>query len=455
MPRRVGQLVPRRAPDERLDYRVRVAPSLRRLEIELCPRGFGITRLNEPSPDAARLIDGEFSTSTRHVPASADRVELGARADECVQYAVKLTEKAGLASPDLWLWVPDPRPAGAPIRVRFELPEGVHAAMPWADGDVPETTFAWKAGGGFARRPLESLGPLELAWLAHGFEHEADVRAWVAQGERDASAFYGGFPVPRALVLLVPSDRRGAGFGMALRGGGPAVVMFLDRHSNAATLANDWTASHELLHLGVPRLPPEDAWLFEGLATYYTEIVRARAGLITPAQAYQHLLDGFERGRRSGGTLTLREESAAMRERHSYHRVYWAGAALALLTDLEARRAGGPMLDDALRTFAACCASSSDDWNAERVIAHLDATMGAARYASRARAWLDRAEFPELDSAWRELGIAPGLRGEARFTAAPSAPIRDAIVARLVAEPNREPHQAEQGGQDAEDQPRP
>ncbi|HKO46463.1 MAG TPA: hypothetical protein VJV79_01990, partial [Polyangiaceae bacterium] len=246
---------------------------------------------------------------------------------------------------------------------------------------------------------------------------------------RAASLLFGHFPVPRALVIAVPGDRSGPGFGMALRGGGPAVVISLDRRPSPASLDRDWTATHEFLHLGVPRLPPEDAWLFEGLASYYTEVVRARAGLHSPAQAYQHLLEGFERGRKNGGSLSLRDESSQMHERSSFYRVYWAGAALAFLTDVEARRASGPTLDAALRSFAECCASSADEWTAERVLAQLDQSLGAPRFTEHARRWLDRREFPALDGTLRALGIAPGTRGAAIFGPAAHAAIRDAIMA--------------------------
>ncbi len=118
-----------------------------------------------------------------------------------------------------------------------------------------------------------------------------------------------------------------------------------------------------------------------------------------------------------------------MHERHSYYRVYWAGAALAFLTDVEARRASGPTLDAALRSFAECCAASEDDWTAERVLAHLDQSLAAPRFSEQARRWLDRREFPELEGALRALGVAPGARGKAIFGRAPNAAIRDAIMA--------------------------
>jgi predicted metalloprotease with PDZ domain len=191
-------------------------------------------------------------------------------------------------------------------------------------------------------------------------------------------------------------------------------------------------------------LPPEDAWLFEGLATYYTEVTRARAGIISPAEAYQHLLDGFARGRNGAGQQTLRDASREMRARHAFFRVYWAGAALAFLTDIAARRAGGTTLDSALRSFAECCAASEEDWTAERVLARLDASLGAPRFADQARTWLDRKEFPDLDATLRALGVAPGAHGGALLTAAPEARLRDAIMAREShAGANREPHQGQ------------
>jgi hypothetical protein len=460
VPRRVGVHVPSVTGAERLRYEVRLDARLEHIDVQVCPTGFRIARLNAPSPGAERLLEGQkIITQKGDVPvaAASEGVDLPSTAsDECVSYALDLPAEGAdptslrrvgqdrLASPDLWLWVPTPRPEGVQIRVHLQLPQGVTAALPWdrietrEDGpefSVPETAFSWKAAGAFTHHPLESLpapGAAELRWvsLGDGFERRAALGDWIEQGAQTASLLFGRFPVPRALVIAVPGDRHGPAFGMALRGGGPAVTVFLDRHATSATLRNDWTCTHEFLHLGVPRLPLEDAWLFEGLATYYTELTRARFGLITPEQAYQHLLDGFERGRREGGTLTLREESASMRERRSFYRVYWAGAAIALLADLSTRRAGGPTLDSALRSFAECCASSDQEWNAERVLSHLDATLGAPHFSDQARRWLDCSEFPDVSEALRALGVAPGKQGRAVFGRAPLAALRDAIMAR-------------------------
>lgn len=463
---RLGTHTPSVSGEERIVFSVRVDPGLTRIDVELCSSGFRIERLNAPSPGAERwLSGGAISTPQGDYPCSGEGVDLPAsRPGDCLHYAVDLPEKSAdptnlrrvgadaLLSPDLWLWIPSPRPLGVRARLQFTLPEGLVALLPFQD-TVPESAFAWKAAGAFGHRPpkplLVSGAELSVATLGEGFGGRADaVHAWLAEGARTSSSLFGQFPVPRALVIAVPGDRQGPGFGMALRGGGPAVVIFLDRRAKASSLSSDWTATHEFLHLGVPRLPLEDAWLFEGLATYYTEVVRARAGVISPKQAYQHLLDGFERGKSNGGELSLRDESTRMHERRSFYRVYWAGAALAFLTDVEARRAAGPTLDSALRAFAECCAASQEEWTAERVLTHLDRTLGAPRFTEHARRWLDSNEFPELDATLRALGVARGSRGEAIFGRTAGAAIRDAIMAseasdRSPTEAHREPQRAD------------
>jgi hypothetical protein len=452
---------------EALSYAVRIDEPLRQISVEVCPRGFRIERLEAPSPGAQELLGGgHIITPEGDFPCPTDGVDLPQlKADECARYTVNLPDKTPdptalrrvdpdlLASPDLWLWVAMPRPLHVPIRVRFTLPSGVLAALPWPlEGDaftLSETAFSWKAGGAFTHTPPVALpvpgGELRWAELGQGFEHASEVRAWLREGARASSLLFGHFAVPSALVLGVPGPPGRASFGMALRGGGPAVVILLDGRADAQSLANDWTCTHEFLHLGVPRLPPEDAWLFEGLATYYTELVRARAGLITPAQAYQHLLDGFERGRKNAWLETLRQASREMREKRAFYHVYWSGAALAFLTDVAARRAGGPSLDSALRSFADCCAASEEDWTAERVLARVDVLLGTPRFAPLAQAWLDRAQFPDVNGVLRDLGVSPGQHADAVFQPARDAAIREAIMARAADSSDSvtdgEPHQ--------------
>jgi predicted metalloprotease with PDZ domain len=208
-----------------------------------------------------------------------------------------------------------------------------------------------------------------------------------------------------------------------LRGGGPSVRLFLSADAQDDELPGEWVAIHEMLHLGMPRV--DDAWMSEGLATYYQEVVRARAGLLTQDEAWKRLHAGFGRGRRGGGGHTLRHESREMRRRHAYMRVYWGGAAIALLWDLELRRSsdGTQTLDHALRTLHARFGDEIDPLAAAEMVAHLDGWLGRPAFSRIANDVLDDEDFPDLTDAYRELGLDPGTG----VPASPSA-LRDAIT---------------------------
>ncbi|HEY3256887.1 MAG TPA: hypothetical protein VGJ91_23185, partial [Polyangiaceae bacterium] len=167
---RLGTHIPSRSGNERLSFDARIDASLKRIEIEICPSGFRIERLNAPSPDAQRLLErGVIITPEGEYPCPGEGLDLPqAKADQCLHYAVNLPEKSSdptslrrtgadaLLSPDLWLWVPSPRPLGVAMQVRFTLPDGLVALVPW-NAALPETAFAWKSAGAFSHAPPTPL----------------------------------------------------------------------------------------------------------------------------------------------------------------------------------------------------------------------------------------------------------------------------------------------------------
>src|SRR5204862_402529 len=103
----------------------------------------------------------------------------------------------------------------------------------------------------------------------------------------------------------------------------------------------EWVGVHELVHLSMPVVAKEDAWFSEGLATWYQEVLRARAGFQDERRAWQAIEDGFARGRSEPPQAPLARASREMHERHGYVWVYWSGAAAALRLDVLARRGSG------------------------------------------------------------------------------------------------------------------
>jgi len=211
----------------------------------------------------------------------------------------------------------------------------------------------------------------------------------------------------------------------------PTVAILVGDLATEERLASAWVPVHEFSHLATPFIDRDDAWLSEGIATYYQEVLRARAGLQTAEQAWSNLDDGFSRGDRDGSGRSIAEESRAMSETAAFRRVYWAGAAIALMADLEIRdRSDGERsLDDALEHLNACCATRDRPMTGQEAIERLD-EVEAGAFGTIARRHLGSSEFPRLEVAYRRLGLARSASGEMRLLADPEPrALRDAVMA--------------------------
>ena len=133
---------------------------------------------------------------------------------------------------------------------------------------------------------------------------EDGVRRWLVTAIDGISTVQGTFPVDELLVVMQPSGGRGIAFGMVRRGGGHSVGFVVGRESTTEDLETSWVTWHEMSHLFLPPLRQRDAWLYEGIATYYQEVLPARLGIQTETRAWEQLTDGFDRGARlQGGGL--------------------------------------------------------------------------------------------------------------------------------------------------------
>ena len=156
---------------------------------------------------------------------------------------------------------------------------------------------------------------------------------------------------------------------------------------------------------------------------------------------HDRFVEGFARGRKDGDGRALAIESREMHDTHSYQRVYWSGAALALLADVELRlgnlgneAAQAPArersLDAAMRHLLHCCTQTPRVWPAADVLRELDIWAESQFFTRLAESWLARADFPALDGVYRNLGLDV-IKGEATIReSARAADVRRAIFAR-------------------------
>lgn len=261
----------------------------------------------------------------------------------------------------------------------------------------------------------------------------AELRAWIGECVQAALTAYGRLPLPGSRVRIEPARRGDARspvpWGQTLRRDGDvAVLLFVRPDATAAELRADWTAVHELAHLFHPFLGDEGRWLAEGLASYYQNVLRARAGLMTEDEAWRRLDAGFGRGRREDSGLPLRELARG----HGHGgtmRVYWAGAAFWLEADLALRQRGGS-LDEVLAQYAQCCLQGSAPVEPQTFVAQLDRIAGTDVFASRYTRFAEATAFPPQEDAYTALGLQSRMP-ELQFSEEPAArELRRAIMGR-------------------------
>ncbi len=427
-----------------LRYTVRADAGLQRLDVEVCfdvvPPALtpGIAAAG-PALVEARGAEG------RALPVARGQIDSSSlSAGDCLRYRVDLsralsaTRFAGrfggdvMSSAGTWLWRPARIQHGG-AGVRFELPRGIVAATPWPrEGGVHHldaSAFQRPCFMAFTRatpiRFARDRAELEVVRLGEGWRiDDAGTERWLARVIDGVSTVQGRFPVDRLLVVMVPSGGPGVGFGMVRRGGGHSVAFVVGPRSSAEDLEQSWVPWHELSHLLLPALPQRDAWLYEGLATYYQEVLPARMGVRTPRQAWSNLLDGFGRGAAALTGHALREDAQTMQRTGAFSRVYWGGTAFVLQADVTLRRHGSS-LDEALARAAGRWRGSQRVWSSERVCELLDgALLGplCARYAASTT-------FPDLDPLLTRLGIRDE-GGRAVLGEGPERALRVAITTR-------------------------
>lgn len=435
-----------------------------RWSIELCFSGPRADALVAPA-NAAAAIQGArdpVSGEALAIDADAGRIDLRGLRGPCVIYDVDLAAasfgwsrdvlrsgRARLIATRLWLWRPPEYAVDPEITVRFATEGDVVVSTPWprgreGDGGPPTFTPAstvCKWDSYVAIGPREGLRRLEMSVAGADLEvvmvgqariDDDGIRRWLGAAGEAVAALYGRFPVDHLQVVLValPTVDDPVLFGAAERGGGPSIYLLISGEAASDDFVGEWVAIHELLHLGMPPIVRQDAWLPEGFVTYYTEVLRARTGLRSQEAALRALDAGFGRGRADVRDGSLARASRRMSQTHAYSWVYWGGAALAMLLDVTLRSAdAGASLDAGLRHLHRCCAQASRRWTADEVLAELDTWAGNDQISTLAARVLATPGFDALATIYGKLGVSVVNATLALDDDAPLASVRRAIFA--------------------------
>jgi len=335
-----------------------------------------------------------------------------------------------VAAPSVWLVRPAARGPGR-YRLRVTTPRGVSFAtglFPAGAGtyeanlsDLPEAPYS--AFGPFSTDSIRVTGgEVEVAILpGESTLDRALLRAWVERAAGDVAGYYGRFPLPRTLVILIPGGRRAVGFGTTMGNGGGSIMIWVGAGASEADLRRDWVLTHEMVHLGLPNCPRAQHWLEEGLATYVEPIARAREGHLSVEEVWTDLVRRTPQGVPGSGGLDANRGFGA---------IYWGGALFWLLADVEIRERtdNRKSLEDALRGIRDAGGSIAVTWPVERTLEVADRAVGVPVLAPLYARLAQSGEKIDLGALWARLGLEDA--GGIRFRDdAPLARIRRAITA--------------------------
>jgi len=169
----------------------------------------------------------------------------------------------------------------------------------------------------------------------------------------------------------------------------------------------------------VPRVPPAQNWLHEGIATYVEGVARGRAGLVDAATVWRSWQRQMPQGQPQPG-------DAGLDHTPTWGRTYWGGAMFCLLADVELlrRSQGRAGLQQALQGLLAAGGSYAMAWPLPRILAAADAATGHGVLGALYAQMRDQATPVDLDGLFDQLGVRDG-----RFDdAAPLSAVRRAIL---------------------------
>lgn len=257
--------------------------------------------------------------------------------------------------------------------------------------------------------------------LAPGFDNrlQQEALAWVRRSALAVAAYLGRFPVTQVVLLMVPVD--GAGVRAGATFGEPELMIRLriGRATTPAQFSDDWILVHEMVHLAVPRVPPAQNWLHEGLATYVEAVARGRAGLVAAATVWHQWVKVMPQGQPRPG-------DAGLDHTPTWGRTYWGGAIFCLRADVQmlTRSAGRAGLRQGLQGVLAAGGHFGVAWPVDRILATADAAVGQTTLTDLYQQMKASARPTDLDGLWRSLGVVDGAFDDW----APLAAVRRAIL---------------------------
>lgn len=396
---------PLHASDASAVYELRWFKAQQILRINACFKQSQAMELDNQDRELSRALSSA-KQNNQSVKTHNNRILFAPSSGPCITYSVSLEAKGrwphqfedtSLVLPTaLWFWSNDKIETTA-FKVYNESGKPLNFHMPWPNRDnvyrTNSTSRAWRSRTLIGDLRTHNIKfndnrQLQVTLLGSTLPRQQEWHRWLQQTGSAIESAFGQLPLSNANILVIPanSTKSAVPWGEVQRGGHPSVHFFINAKRPLQDFLQDWTASHELSHLFVPKISWRDRWLSEGIASYYQNVLRARTGLLTSSQAWRKLQEGFARGRRDFNGRSMRQVNQTMH-------LYWGGVAIYFLADLQLREQG-TSLDATLKKLSDCCLPSNQTWSAQAFMQKLDALSGTQVFTELLENEANRKQFP-------------------------------------------------------------
>jgi hypothetical protein len=250
------------------------------------------------------------------------------------------------------------------------------------------------------------------------------VLDWIATAARSVTTYYARFPVSHVAIAVRLHNGEGINSGRASGWGSAHISISVGLSTSATDFAEDWTMTHEMVHLAFPSVAEQHHWIEEGLATYVEPIARARAGFLLPQKVWGDMVDAMPQGLPKSGDQGLDFT-------HTWGRIYWGGALYCLLADIEIRKRTGNRfgLENATRGILKSGGSIVVEWPLARALQVADEAVGVPVLEELYNQMRATPVSPDLNQLWKNLGVERRDGTVVFNDSAPLASIRRAITA--------------------------
>ncbi len=410
-----------------MDYQIDVDQSLEQFQVKVCFDEHVPNALYNGAWNDNRWLKSAYNADGKSLRVSDNRMRLrGVKPHQCIRYEVQLSSdhqrrrssyRAGndmVLSNNMWLWQAKNITAKDKVNLTFHLPKGFNISTPWtakntkykSQFSLTPTPYSWDSRIAIGQFKVTSVKAgrqtLQVAILNSSDKRKQEYIDWISQAAGAIAGLNGDFPLDNAQILITPigAKREAVPWGEVQRGGNASAHFFVDSFRPIQQFKDDWTATHELSHMLVPFIDRDELWLSEGIASYYQNVARAKASMISAETGWSKLLAGFSRGTKAAKKESLSNSSAIMQ-------MYWGGAAMYLMADAELRKQSNNQqnLATVLAQFNRCCRPSTTRWSGLKLMQKFDQLSDTKIFSRLYQSEAQERRFPDIMPLLSDMGI--------------------------------------------------